>query len=48
MMVHACNSSYLEGTDRRIMVGGQLMQSKHETVFENKLKTKGLGMWLKW
>jgi hypothetical protein len=39
--------SYSDGRDRRILVWGQLGQSVI-TYFKSELKTKGLGMWLKW
>jgi hypothetical protein len=42
MVVHICGPSYLGSTDRRFLVQGWL-QLKHQTLSENKLKTKELG-----
>jgi hypothetical protein len=44
-VVHICNPSYSRGRDRRIEDSQAKLAKPY---LENKLKTKGLGAWLKW
>jgi hypothetical protein len=46
MVVHACNPSYAEGVDRKITVRGQAQAKSVSTYLKNKLKQKGLEVWL--
>jgi hypothetical protein len=47
VVIHACNSTYLEGRGRRIMVQGQPGQSQWDILPEKQTKKEKTGVWLK-
>jgi hypothetical protein len=47
-VIHYCNPSYRGSKDRRVMVQGQPWAKKRRTYPKNKLKQKGMEVWLKW
>jgi hypothetical protein len=47
MAAHFCNPSSLGGRDRRIVVRGK-PDKNTRPYLKNKLKQRGLGVWIKW